>query len=63
MRVPKAGQDLIERRIVREGRRLAAVLLADYADPPRFSLMPLISSSLTALQPLLGRLRNMQFRL
>ena len=37
MRVPNAGQDLVERRIVREGKRLAEIMLADYADPPRLS--------------------------
>lgn len=36
MRVPNAGQDLIERRIVREGKALAEAMLADYADPPNF---------------------------
>lgn len=36
MRVPNAGQDLIERRIVREGKALAEAMLADYADPSNF---------------------------
>jgi hypothetical protein len=63
MRVPKAGQDLIERRIVREGKRLATVLLADYSDPPRFSITPLVPTLLTSWQQLLGRLRNLQIRL
>ena len=36
MRVPNAGQDLIERRIVREGKAIAEAMLADYADPPAF---------------------------
>jgi len=33
MRVPNAGQDLIERRIVREGKAIAETMLADFADP------------------------------
>ncbi|SMQ61904.1 hypothetical protein SAMN06295905_0588 [Devosia lucknowensis] len=38
MRVPNAGQDLVERRIVREGKRLAEIMLANYRDPPRLTL-------------------------
>ena len=38
MRVPNAGQDLIERRIVREGKALAEAMLTDYADPSGFQL-------------------------
>jgi len=55
MRVPNAGQDLIERRIVREGKSLAEAMLADYAGPPDFSLPGLwqafgtIGTKLTAL--------------
>lgn len=47
MRVPSAGQDLVERRIVREGKRIAEVMLADYVDPPDYSL--------TGLMRLMGR--------
>lgn len=38
MRVPNAGQDLIERRIVREGKAIAETMLADYADPSGLQL-------------------------
>ncbi|MBJ3785278.1 hypothetical protein [Devosia sediminis] len=41
MRVPNAGQDLMERRIVREGKAIAARMLADYVDPPDYSVMGL----------------------
>ena len=34
MRVPNTGLPLDERRIVREGYRLAERMLADYRDPP-----------------------------
>ena len=34
MRVPSIGQPLDERRIVREGYRLAERMLANYQDPP-----------------------------
>ena len=34
MRVPSIGLPLDERRIVREGYRLAERMLADYQDPP-----------------------------
>tara|TARA_R110002124_G_scaffold114535_51_gene269752 strand:+ start:3397 stop:3582 length:186 start_codon:yes stop_codon:yes gene_type:complete len=34
MRVPTIGQPLDERRIVREGYRIAERMLADYRDPP-----------------------------
>lgn len=34
MRVPSVGLPLDERRIVREGYRLAERMLADYRDPP-----------------------------
>ncbi|MBY0431211.1 MAG: hypothetical protein K2Q10_08435 [Rhodospirillales bacterium] len=34
MRVPNPGLPLDERLIVREGYRLAGLLLADYRDPP-----------------------------
>jgi hypothetical protein len=43
MRVPKAGQDLIERRIVREGKQLAKAMMADYSDPSAISLSRLVS--------------------
>jgi hypothetical protein len=42
MRVPNAGQDLIERRIVREGKIIAAAMLADYPDTPDLSLNGLV---------------------
>jgi len=41
MRVPNAGQDLIERRIVREGKAIAETMLADYADPSGLQLSSL----------------------
>ena len=34
MRVPSVGLSLEERRIIREGYRLAEHLLRDYRDPP-----------------------------
>ena len=34
MRVPSVGLPLDERRIIREGYRLAERMLADYRDPP-----------------------------
>ena len=34
MRVPSIGQPLDERRIVREGYRIAERMLANYQDPP-----------------------------
>ncbi len=40
MRVPNAGQDLVERRIVREGKLLAEIMLAGYRDSP--SLTPVV---------------------
>lgn len=63
MRVPKAGQDLIERRIVREGKRLAALMLADYRDPPRFSVPSVVAASVATLQRVGVRLRDLQIRL
>lgn len=39
MRVPNAGQDLVERRIVREGKRIAEAMLAGYRDPPDYSIV------------------------
>jgi hypothetical protein len=47
MRVPNAGQDLIERRIVREGKMIAAAMLAHYHDTPDFSLSGLVRSIVT----------------
>ena len=38
MRVPNAGQDLVERRIVREGKRLAEAMLANLAEPAGLTL-------------------------
>ena len=43
IRVPATGLTLEERRIVREGYRLAEYLLRDYRDPP--SLVETIGSS------------------
>jgi hypothetical protein len=37
MRVPSIGLPLDERRIVREGYRLAERMLANYEDPPRLT--------------------------
>jgi hypothetical protein len=42
MRVPNAGQDLIERRIVREGKAIAAAMLADFPDTPDLSISALV---------------------
>jgi hypothetical protein len=42
MRVPNAGQDLVERRIVREGKSIAAAMLAGYSDPIDLSVAGLV---------------------
>jgi hypothetical protein len=39
MRVPNAGQDLIERRIVREGKRVAEAMLAGFAEPRGLTIL------------------------
>ena len=46
MRVPSIGLPLDERRIVREGYRIAERMMANYQDPP--SLMMTIRSWLAA---------------
>jgi len=56
MRVPSIGQPLDERRIVREGYRLAERMLADYRDPP--GLIELATAQLTMWrQRMLGAFR------
>lgn len=62
MRVPNAGQDLIERRIVREGKSLAAKLLADYADPPDFSLLGLMRLTASWTGQVFGALRGVALK-
>jgi hypothetical protein len=57
MRVPNAGQDLVERRIVREGKRLAEVMLAGYVDPPSFSLPGLFQQLVSWREQALNALR------
>ena len=53
MRVPSIGQPLDERRIVREGYRLAERMMANYQDPP--GLLELLTICLaTARQRLRG---------
>lgn len=57
MRVPSVGQPLDERRIVREGYRLAERLLADYRDPP--GMLETVSIWLaSSRQALLGLYRD-----
>lgn len=62
MRVPDAGQDLIERRIVREGKRLAAAMLAEYADPPRISIGSVAAAVMARWQQLRGHLQDLHTR-
>jgi hypothetical protein len=50
MRVPSFGLPLDERRIVREGYRLAERLLADYRDPP--TIVERLGTVLTRLRAL-----------
>lgn len=63
MRVPNAGQDLVERRIVREGKRIAAAMLADYRDPPDCSVLGLYRMIAGASQALTVALRAATQRL
>ena len=58
MRVPNAGQDLVERRIVREGKAIAERMLADYRDPPDYSVMGLARQVHAWLQHLRGYARS-----
>ena len=58
MRVPSIGQPLDERRIVREGYRLAERMLANYQDPPSL-LESLRSWLITSHQRLRGLYRAM----
>jgi len=62
MRVPNAGQDLVERRIVREGKRIAAAMLADYRDPPDFSVLGLMRMLSGAARAVLGAVRTASAR-
>ncbi|WP_297113179.1 hypothetical protein [uncultured Devosia sp.] len=62
MRVPNAGQDLIERRIVREGKALAEAMLANYVDPPDYSLAGLFRSAAESLSSLAHHLRGLAVR-
>lgn len=63
MRVPNAGQDLVERRIVREGKRLAQSMMADYAERPTLSLAGLSEMANHWRQLLLSALRGVSIRL
>lgn len=51
MRVPSVGLPLDERRIVREGYRLAERMLADYRDPP--GMVEVIGARLLAARAVL----------
>ncbi|MHA6297999.1 hypothetical protein [Devosia sp. CAU 1758] len=62
MRVPKAGQALDERRIVREGKRLAEAMLAGYSDPPSLTLPGLMIWAALMRQQLRGALNNRPVR-
>tara|TARA_R110002020_G_scaffold87764_5_gene216059 strand:+ start:163 stop:348 length:186 start_codon:yes stop_codon:yes gene_type:complete len=58
MRVPSIGQPLDERRIVREGYRLAERMLANYPEPP--GLVETLTTWLAAArQRLRGLYRSM----
>jgi hypothetical protein len=58
IRVPATGLTLEERRIVREGYRLAEQLLRDYRDPP--SLVATVGSLLSRCrQAVLGLYRGL----
>ena len=58
MRVPNAGQDLVERRIVREGKQIAAAMLAGYRDPLDLSVAGLVR----LMGAWLGQMRNAALR-
>ena len=62
MRVPKAGQDLEERRIVRQGKRLAEAMLANYVDPPSFSVLGLLEQINGWRLQALSVLRNLSLK-
>lgn len=53
MRVPSIGQPVDERRIVREGYRLAERMLRDYRDPP--TVLELVGQWLSTLRQSLVR--------
>lgn len=59
MRVPNAGQPLDERRIVREGKQLAAAMLANYADPSWFERNGFARQASLWGQQLMGALRGL----
>lgn len=58
MRVPNAGQDLVERRIVREGKAIAERMLAGYVDPPDFSIVGTVRLANAWLRQLRGFARS-----
>ena len=58
MRVPNAGQDLVERRIVREGKAIAERMLAGYVDPPDYSVMGVARQVSQWVQQLRGYARS-----
>lgn len=62
MRVPNAGQDLEERRIVREGKRLAEAMLADYVDPPSFSVLGIVRQFHDLGQQVLATVRSLPLK-
>ncbi|QYO78056.1 hypothetical protein [Devosia salina] len=62
MRVPNGGQDLEERRIVREGKRLAEAMLANYVDPPSFSVLGLFEQIKGWRLQALSALRNLSLK-
>lgn len=62
MRVPNAGQQLDERRIVREGKRLAEALMANYVEAPSFTLPGLVLWMASLRQHVQGALRNLSVR-
>ena len=62
MRVPNAGQQLDERRIVREGKRIAEAMLASYADPPRLNIAGLAGKVHLWRRQVLGALQGLSLR-
>lgn len=59
MRVPNAGQDLIERRIVREGKQLAQRMLANFPEPRGLTVWQIYRE---AVQGLVSTVRGMTIR-
>lgn len=62
MRVPNTGQDLVERRIIREGKRLAQTMMADFVERPTPSLARLTETANHWRQVLLSALRGVSIR-